>query len=174
MFFYQLIAGANVGGGHLLLRRKAVFDHLKYPVKSRQSKDQHHHAADARRLNKLLIAAGNILQVFAIAFRLRMLLAANRHIQFGGGFTRQNIAQPFNQRTGQRRVDHKIGAGEAKHDARFGMSRQTGINKQFALLAAMEWQQKRQGCHRRNQFTHQPGGFIAVKEFVRDLQVGAG
>jgi hypothetical protein len=54
------------------------------------------------------------------------------------------------------------------------VGRQTGINKQLALLAAMNRQQKRQGCHRRNQFTHQPGGFIAVKEFVRDLQVGAG
>jgi hypothetical protein len=31
---------------------------------------------------------------------------------------------------------------------------------------------KRQRCHRRNQFAHQPGGFIAVKQLIGDLQMG--
>ena len=61
VFLYQLIAGAHVGGGHLFLRREAVFDHLKHPVKPRQGKHQHHHPANARRFNKLLIAASNVV-----------------------------------------------------------------------------------------------------------------
>jgi hypothetical protein len=35
----------------------------------------------------------------------------------------------------------------------------------------MDRQQKRQRRHRRNQFAHQPGGFIAVKQLIRDLQM---
>ncbi|VFS64371.1 Uncharacterised protein [Raoultella terrigena] len=34
VLFNQLIAGADVGGGHLLLRRKTVLDDLKYPVEA--------------------------------------------------------------------------------------------------------------------------------------------
>ena len=169
MLFDQLVTGAHVSGSHLFLRREAVLDDLKYPVKARQGKHQHDHPADPRRFNKLFIAAGKIVQVFPIAFRFRMLLAANRHVQFGGGFTRQNLAQPLDQRAGQRRVNHKIGAGEAKNDTGFGMRRQASIDKQFAFICTMDWQKKRQRGHRRNQFAYQPGCLIAVKKFIRHL-----
>ena len=114
------------------------------------------------------------MQVFPIALGFRMLLAANRHVQFSGGFPRENLAQPLDQRAGQRRVNHKIGAGEAKNDAGFGMCRQTGVDKQFAFIGAMDWQKKRQRRHRRNQFADQPGRLIAVKQFIRHLQVRPG
>ena len=61
MLLYQLIASPHMGGGHLFLRRKAVLDHLKHPVKARQGKHQHHHPANTRRFNKLLIAASNVV-----------------------------------------------------------------------------------------------------------------
>ena len=160
-----------MGGCHLFLRREAVLDDLKYPVKPRQSKHQHHHAANPRRFNKLLITLGNVVQVFPIALGFRMLLAANCHIQFGGGFTRENLTQPLNQRAGQRRVNHKIGAGEAKNDAGFGVRCQTGIDKQFTFIRTMDREKKRQRRYWRDEFTHQPGRLIAIKQFVRHLQM---
>ena len=169
MLLYQLIAGAHVGGGHLLLRREAVFDHLEHPVKPRQGKHQHHHPANARRLDKLLIAASDVVQIFAIAFGFGVLLAANRHIQLGRGFTRQDLAQPFHQSAGQGRINHKIGTREAKNDARFGMGGQAGIDKQLALVAAMDRQQEGQRGHRHHQFAHQPGGFVAIEQLIGDL-----
>ena len=174
MLLYQLIAGAHVGGGHLFLRREAVFDHLKHPVKPRQGKHQHHHPANARRLNKLLIAASDVVQIFTIAFGFSVLLAANRHIQLGRGFPRQDLAQPFHQGAGQWRINHKIGTREAKHDARFGMGGQAGIDKQLALVAAMDRQQKGQRGHRHHQFAHQPGGFITIEQLIGDLQMTGG
>ncbi|MNP35039.1 hypothetical protein D3C76_1283550 [compost metagenome] len=35
----------------------------------------------------------------------------------------------------------------------------------------MNGQQKRQRDVRRDQLAHQPGGFVAIEEFVRDLQM---
>ncbi len=46
MLFHQLIAGANMSGRHLFLRRELVFDHFEYPIKARQRKHQHHHATN--------------------------------------------------------------------------------------------------------------------------------
>ena len=80
MLFHQLIAGANVGGRHLFLRRELIFNDFKNPVEPRQRKDQHHHATYARRFNELLIAAAQIQQILAIALGLRMFLTANRHV----------------------------------------------------------------------------------------------
>ena len=140
VLFDQLIAGADVGGRHLFLRGEFVFDDFKHPVKARQGKHQHHHAADPRRFNKLLIAMGKIEQIFAVTFGLRVFLTANRHVQFGGGFTGQDLAQPLHQRRGQRSVNHKIGAGEAKHNARLRRRGQTGIDKQFAFISPVDWQ----------------------------------
>ncbi|VFS21470.1 Uncharacterised protein [Salmonella enterica subsp. enterica serovar Typhimurium] len=49
-----------MGGRHLFLRGEFVFNDFKYPVETWQGKHQHHHAADARRLNKFLIAFSQI------------------------------------------------------------------------------------------------------------------
>ncbi len=84
-----------MGGRHLFLRRKFVFDDFKDAVEARQGKHQHHHAADPRRFDKLLIAMGKIEQIFAVTFGLRVFLTADRHIQFSGGFTGQDLAQPL-------------------------------------------------------------------------------
>ena len=103
-----------------------------------------------------------------------MLLTANRHIQLGRRFTRQDLAQPFHQGAGQWRINHKIGTREAKNDTRFGMGCEAGIDKQLALVAAVDRQQKRQRRHRHDQFAHQPGGFIPVEQLIGDLQMTAG
>ncbi|MFI3411377.1 hypothetical protein, partial [Citrobacter braakii] len=42
-------------------------------VEAWQGKYQHHHAADPRRFDKLLIAMGKIEQIFAVTFGLRVL-----------------------------------------------------------------------------------------------------
>ena len=173
MLFDQLIAGADVRGGHLFLRREPVFNDLKYAVEPRKRKHQHHHAANARRFDKLFICGGDITQVFPIAFRFSVLLTANRHIQLGGGFARQDLPQPFHQRGRQRCVHHEIGAGEAKYNAGLGAGGQAGIDKQFPVICAMDGEQKRYDGRWRDQFSYQPGGFIAVKKLVGDLQVAA-
>ncbi len=171
MLLNQLVAGADVRGGHLFLRRESVLNHLKDPVEARQRKNQHHHAANAGRFDELLIGRGDIAQVLPVAFRFGVLLATNGHIQLGGGFTRQDLAQPLHQRGGQRSVHHKIGTGEAKHDAGLGAGSQAGINKQFPVVGTMNGQQKRHNGRRRNQFAHQPGRFIAVEKLVGYLQM---
>ncbi len=84
--------------GHLFLRREFIFDHLKYAVEARKGKYQHHHAANAGRFNKLLIGGGDIAQVLPVAFRFGVLLTANRHIQLGRGFARQDLTQPLHER----------------------------------------------------------------------------
>lgn len=71
-----------------------------------------------------------------------MLLTANRHVQLGRRFTRQDLAQPFHRGAGQRRINHKIGTREAKNDTRFGMGCEAGVNKQLTLFAAVDRQQK--------------------------------
>ena len=157
--------------GHLFLRRECIFDDLKNPVKSRQRKDQHHHAANAGRFDKLLIGGGDITQILPVAFRFGMLLTANRHIQLGGGFARQDLAQPLHQGGRQRSVDHKIGAGEAKHNAGLSAGGQAGIDKQFAVIGTVYGQQKRHGGGGRHELAHQPCGFIAVEKLVGDLQM---
>ncbi len=138
MLLNQLVAGADVRGGHLFLRRESVLNHLKDPVEARQRKHQHHHATNARRFDELLIGRGDIAQVLPVAFCFGVLLATNGHIQLGGGFTRQDLAQPLHQRGGQRSVHHKIGTGEAKHDAGLGAGSQAGINKQFPVVGTMD------------------------------------
>ncbi len=140
VLFDQLITGADVGGRHLFLRRKFVFNDFKHPVKARQGKHQHHHTADPRRFNKLLITVDQVEQILPITFRFCMLLTANRHIQFSGGFTGQDLAQPLHQCRGQRGIHHKVGAGEAKHNARLRRRGQAGIDKQFAFFCPVDWQ----------------------------------
>ena len=158
-------------GGHLFLRRESVFNHLKDPVETRQRKHQHHHTANAWRFNKLLVGRRDIAQVLPVAFRLGVLLTANGHIQLGGGFARQDLAQPLHQRGRQRGVHHEIGAGETKHDAGLGAGGQAGIDKQFPVVGTVNGQQKRHNGGRRNQFADQPGGFIAVEKLVSHLQM---
>ena len=140
VLFDQLVTGADVGRGHLFLRRKFVFDNFEDPIESGQSKHQHHHAAYPRCFDKLFIAAGQIQQIFTVAFGFRMLLTANRHIQLGGSFTGQDLTQPLDQCRRQRRVDHKVRAGKTKHNAGFRRSRQTSIDKQFAFVSAVNRQ----------------------------------
>ena len=137
MLFYQLVAGAHVGGRHLFLRRELVFDDFKYPVESRQREHQHHHPANARRFDKLLVGAGDVVQVLTVAFRFRVLLAANRHIQFSGSFARQDLPQPLDQSSGQRGVNHKVGTREAKDDARLFGGGQAGIDEKLPFIGAM-------------------------------------
>ena len=103
-----------------------------------------------------------------------MLLTANRHVQLGRRFARQDLTQPFHQSAGQRRINHKIGTREAKNDACFGMGGQAGVNKQLTPIAAVDRQQKRQRRHRHDQFAHQPGGFIPVEQLIGDLQMTGG
>ena len=102
-----------------------------------------------------------------------MLLTANRHIQLGGGFARQDLPQPFHQRGRQRCVHHEIGAGEAKYNAGLGAGGQAGIDKQFPVICAMDGEQKRYDGRWRDQFSYQPGGFIAIEKLVGNLQVAA-
>ena len=158
-----------MGGAHLFLRREDIFDHFEDAIEPWQSKHQHHHAANARRFDKLLITVSDVMEVFAVTLCFRMLLAANRHIKLGGGFARQDLAQPLDGGRREGRIDHKVGAGEAKHNARFGVRGEAGINKQFPLVAAMDWQQKRQRSRRGDEFAHQPGGLIAIEKLVRYL-----
>ncbi|MNZ61744.1 hypothetical protein D3C78_798450 [compost metagenome] len=73
---------------HLFLWCKLIFNDFKHAVKTGQREHQHHHAADTRRFNKLLIGAGDVVQIFAIAFGFSVLLATNCHVEFGGGFDR--------------------------------------------------------------------------------------
>ncbi|MNC50869.1 hypothetical protein D3C75_1001350 [compost metagenome] len=56
VFLHQLIAFANALGSDFFLRGKLIFNHLENPVKTRKCKYQHHHAANTRRFNKLLIS----------------------------------------------------------------------------------------------------------------------
>ena len=91
VLFHQLVAGTNVSGRHLFLRRELVFDDFEYPIKARQREHQHHHATNTRRFNELLITGLEINEIFAVAFGFGVLLAADSHIQFSGGFTWQNF-----------------------------------------------------------------------------------
>ena len=54
------------------------------------------------------------------------------------------------------------------------MSGQAGIDKQLALVAAMDRQQEGQRGHRHHQFAHQPGGFITIEQLIGDLQMTGG
>ena len=160
-------------GAHLLLRGEFILNHLKHAVEARQCENQHHHAADPRRFDKLLISRGDITQVFPITFRFGMLLTANRHVQLGGGFARQDLAQPLHQGGRQWGIDHEIGTGEAKYDTGLSAGSQAGIDKQFAVVGTVNGQQKRHDGCRRNQFAHQPGGLIPVEKLVGNLQMAA-
>ena len=151
MFLHQLVAGADVRGGHLFLRGKLVFYDFKHPVEARQRKHQHHHAANTRRFNKLFIGVGDVVQVFTIAFGFGVLLTANRHIQLGGGFARQNFAQPFHQSRRQRRVNHKVGAGKTEDDAGLNRGGQAGIDEQLPFFGAVNGYEKRQRAGRHDE-----------------------
>ncbi|MNC39670.1 hypothetical protein D3C75_883400 [compost metagenome] len=170
VLFYQLVAGHHLRLRNLFLRRKFVFDHFEYPIKGRQRKHQHHHAFHARRNNKLLLRLRHKIQVFTVAFGFTMLLAADRHIQFGGGFTRQDLPQPLDHRRWQRGIDHKVGAGEAKHDAGFGLAGQAGINEQRARLAVVDRQQERVNPVGHPQLTDQPGRLVTVEQLITNLK----
>ena len=143
VLFHQLVAGPDVRGGHLFLRGKLVFNDFKHPVEARQGKHQHHHAANARRFNKLFIGVGDVVQVFTIAFRFGVLLTANRHIELGGGFAGQDFAQPFHKSRRQRRVHHKVGAGKTEDDAGLDRGGQAGIDEQLAFIGTMNGNEKR-------------------------------
>ena len=170
MLFHQLIAGHHLCLRHLFLRGEFVFNHFKHPIEGWQGEHQHHHALHPRRDNELLLRLRHKGQVFAIAFGFAVLLAADRHVQLGGGFARQDLAQPLHHRRRQRRIDHKIRSGEAEDDAGLGLTGQAGVDKQRARLAVVDRQQERINAVGQTQLADQPGGLVAIEQFVGDLE----
>ncbi|MNV66576.1 hypothetical protein D3C71_1593340 [compost metagenome] len=99
-----------------------------------------------------------------------MLLAANRHIQFGGGFARQYFSQPLDHRCRKRCVNHKVRTCETEDDTGLGLTGQAGIDKQGTGIAVMDRQQERIDRIRHPQLTYQPGSLVTVKELIGNLE----
>ena len=89
-----------------------ILDHLEHVRIRRQREDEHHLAADARRLDERVLGVVEVLEQVAVEERLALLAEPEHRVQLGARPGRRHLAQELDVAGRHLHVDHEVRARE--------------------------------------------------------------